>query len=84
VGEDPTLEITSPLFDRITIDFPSLEDANRSERFEIVVNKRKSTDIYIQKVLMNGEALNGFEFPVSDFLAGGKLEIELGSSPPAL
>ena len=32
----------------------------------------------------SGEALNGFEFPVSEFLAGGKLEIELGSSPPAL
>ncbi|MDR2848443.1 MAG: GH92 family glycosyl hydrolase [Bacteroidales bacterium] len=81
VGENPMLEITSPVFDKITISFPSMEDADRVNTFEIVVKRKKPEDIYIQKAGLNGKPLNSFQFAAADFLKGGRLELELGAKP---
>jgi predicted alpha-1,2-mannosidase len=81
VGEDPTLEITSPVFDRTTISFPSSDNQGGQHVFEIVAKRKSPGDIYIRQVRLNGEPWNSFRFPVSAFLKGGKLEIELGQKP---
>jgi predicted alpha-1,2-mannosidase len=81
VGENPMLEITSPVFDKIAITFPSVENSQKQNTFEIITKRKNATDIYIQKVKLNGKAYNNFRFPVTDFLKGGMLEIELGTSP---
>ena len=81
VGEAPNLEITSPLFDKIVIEFPSVEDPSKMKTFEIIVKRKKASDIYIQKTMLNGKQWESFKFPVADFLSGGELEIELGSKP---
>jgi predicted alpha-1,2-mannosidase len=81
VGEKPMLEITAPLFDRIVFSFPAPEDKNKTNTFEITVKKKNAGDIYIQSVKLNGSVHQSFQFPVSDFLKGGKLEIELGAKP---
>ncbi|MDR3108607.1 MAG: GH92 family glycosyl hydrolase [Planctomycetaceae bacterium] len=81
VGEYPMLEITSPVFDRITISFPSVENLDKHNTFEIIAKRKTAEDIYIQKVKLNGETHNYFRFPMTDFLKGGTLEIELGAKP---
>jgi predicted alpha-1,2-mannosidase len=81
VGTAPELEITSPLFDRTVLNFPSLNDPDKLNRFEIITKKKNAGDIYIQDVRLNGKVWNSFKFPVSEFFRGGKLEINLGSEP---
>jgi predicted alpha-1,2-mannosidase len=84
VGENPELEITSPLFDRtiITLPSPGGSAAGRENSFEIIVKRKKADDdIYIQKVTLNGKNHQSIRFPATDFMNGGKLEIELGPKP---
>jgi putative alpha-1,2-mannosidase len=81
VGENPMLEITSPVFDKTAITFPSVENPQKQNRFEIIAKRKNATDIYIQKVRLNGVGYNDFRFPAADFLKGGTLEIELGPKP---
>ena len=80
-NETPTLEITTPVFDKITITFPSPENTGKDTFFEIVAKRKNPGDIYIQKSTLNDKSWNSFRFPVSEFLKGGRLEIELGSKP---
>jgi predicted alpha-1,2-mannosidase len=81
VGEKPELELTSPVFDRIILEFPDLSNPRKLKRFEIIAKRRNKEDIYIQSVKWKGKERNSFRFPVADFFEGGKLEIELGSEP---
>ncbi len=81
VGEAPGLEITSPVFDKTTIKFPSVENRDKATTFEITVIRKKTDDIYIQKARLNRQPWNSFKLPVSSFFAGGKLELELGPKP---
>jgi predicted alpha-1,2-mannosidase len=81
VGENPMLEITSPVFDKITVTFPSVENSQKQNTFEIIAKRKVAEDIYIQKVRLNGKTHNSFRFPATDFLKGGTLEIELGPKP---
>jgi putative alpha-1,2-mannosidase len=81
VGENPMLEITSPVFDRTTISFPSIENPSKLNTFEIITKRKNVEDIYIQNVKLNGKPHNSFQFPITDFFNGGQLEIELGPKP---
>ena len=81
VGEAPNLEITSPLFDKTVLKFPSINNPNKNNKFEIIAKRKNASDIYIQNVRLNGELWNSFKFPVAKFFQGGKLEIELGPEP---
>ncbi|MDR0815419.1 MAG: GH92 family glycosyl hydrolase, partial [Bacteroidales bacterium] len=81
VGDNPMLEITSPVFDKIIINVPSVENPAKANIFEIVAKRKKETDIYIQKAELNGKPLNSFQFAAADFLKGGRLELELGAKP---
>jgi predicted alpha-1,2-mannosidase len=81
VGTPPYLEITSPIFDKTVFKFPSPDNPGKSIKFEILTTKKNINDLYIQNVRLNGKTWNNFRFPVSEFLKGGKLEIELGPEP---
>jgi predicted alpha-1,2-mannosidase len=81
VGVSPELEITSPLFDKTVLKFPSLIDPGKTNKFEIIAKRKNPGDIYIQNTRLNGKPWNNFKFPVSEFFKGGKLEIELGPEP---
>lgn len=75
VGEEPQLEITSPLFDRIVLHTPE-------KIFEINVRRQDpAKDIYIQSVKLSGKTWNSFRFPVRDLLKGGSMDIQLGPEP---
>jgi putative alpha-1,2-mannosidase len=81
VGENPKLEITSPLFDRVLLKFPDRLNPHKFKYFEIVTKKNGDEDTYIQHVKLNDKDWNSFQFPIALFFEGGKLEIELGPEP---
>jgi putative alpha-1,2-mannosidase len=65
VGSD-TYELTSPLFDRITI------RANEST-FTIRTENRKSIDQVVKTVLLNGETIEGTQITHEKIREGGEL-----------
>lgn len=76
---DPHYEITSPLFDKITIQLDNRYYPGK--KFVIKTKNNSPENIYIQSVRLNGKPLNTFHFPHKEFVKGGTLEIELGPSP---
>lgn len=75
----PRYEITSPLFDKITIRLD--ERYYPGKEFVIKVKNNSERNIYIQSVRLNGVPLNKFHFPHAELVKGGMLEIELGPEP---
>ncbi len=72
-------EITSPIFDRITIHldpgyFPG-------KKFVIKTHNNSAGNMYIQSARLNGETINRFWFTHDELTRGGKLELELGPVP---
>lgn len=76
---NPRYEITSPVFDTITI---QLDNRYYPGSEFVIETKNNSRDnLYIQSARLNGEPLNTFHFPHTQFIKGGKLELEMGSQP---
>ncbi|QHT72268.1 glycoside hydrolase family 92 protein [Rhodocytophaga rosea] len=75
----PLYEITSPIFDEITIQL----DPNyySGKQFVIKTYNNSQKNCYIQKAQLNGKPLNNCWFTHSDFAQGGLLEIWLGPEP---
>lgn len=76
---DPQYEITSPLFDKITIQLDNRYYSGK--QFVIKVKNNSSENCYIQSAKLNGKELNTYHFSHKEFAAGGLLEIELGATP---
>jgi predicted alpha-1,2-mannosidase len=75
----PTYQITSPLFDRVTIRLNQNYFPGR--QFVIKTRDNSATNIYIQSVRLDAQPLDQFWFPRSDLVKGGTLEIKLGPQP---
>lgn len=75
----PALQLSSPLFDKVTIQL------NRKyypgERFTIIADRNASQNIYIQSASLNGKALTGPRVDFSQVVKGGTLKYTLGPSP---
>lgn len=76
---NPVYEIASPLYQKIVIDLGKRYD--RGEKFEIIANNASRKNMFIQSARLNGKELNSFQFPASELLKGGKLELEMGDEP---
>lgn len=75
----PTYDITSPIFDKITIELdPKYYEG---KEFVITTHNNSAENMYIQKALLNGKPLNRFWFTHAEYARGGKLEIFLGPEP---
>ena len=75
----PRYEITSPVFDKITI---HLDEKYYPGKTFVIETKNNSTqNMYIQKVKLNDKEWDHYWFLHEDFAKGGKLEILLGSEP---
>ena len=69
----PVYDITSPVFDEITI---HLDPAYYSgEKFTIKTHNNSSENCFIQKANLNGRPLNQFWFKHSALAKGGVLEL---------
>lgn len=76
---NPVYEITSPVFDQITI--KSDPAYYEGEEFVIKTYNNSTENMYIQKATLNGNPLDQFWFSHKDFSEGGILEIWLGPEP---
>ena len=75
----PTYQITSPVFDRVTISLNPRYFPGQS--FVITTRHNSAANVYIQSAKLNGRPLHEFWFPHTNLVQGGTLEIELGPQP---
>lgn len=78
----PVYEITSPIFDEVTISLDSRY--YEGKKFKIKTNRNGYTKDYIQSAKINGKVLNDFYFSHEIFSKGGELELWLGEQPNKL
>ena len=76
---DPVYEVTSPVFDRVTIHLDDLYYPGGE--FVIEARNNSADSVYIQSAALNGQALEKPWFFHRQFAAGGKLVLELGPEP---
>lgn len=76
---DPIYDITSPVFDEVTIHLNN--DYYEGEQFKITSKNNSAKNMYIQSARLNGVAINKAWLYHKEFANGGKLEIELGPEP---
>jgi predicted alpha-1,2-mannosidase len=78
-NDRPNWQITTPLFDKITITLhPEYYDG---EKFVIETFNNKPDNIYIRSAELDGRDLNKAWFYHDELVKGGKLELELGPEP---
>ena len=75
----PTYQITSPIFDSVTIHPDG--DYFSGKQFTIVTKNNSAANMYIQSAKLNGRALNKYWIPHTAVVNGGNLEIVLGPNP---
>jgi predicted alpha-1,2-mannosidase len=75
-GENPALQIGSPLFDRITIALNP--DYYKGNSFVIETKKNSKTNVYVQSAILNGKILDSMAIPFENVVNGGTLFLEMG------
>ena len=79
VSVNPMVEISSPLFDKITIRLDAEYYAGKT--FVIKANNNSSENKYIQSVRLNGKPLKEPRIRFESITNGGELVFEMGSEP---
>jgi predicted alpha-1,2-mannosidase len=78
-AQNPSYEITSPVFSEITI---KLDPAYyKGKEFKIKTYNNSKENCYIRKTLLNGKEYNKYRIQHTEFGAGGMLEIWLDNQP---
>ncbi|MDT0642772.1 GH92 family glycosyl hydrolase [Zunongwangia sp. F363] len=77
--EDPAYQIGSPIFDSITIKLHP--DYYPGKTFTILAEDNLNSNLYVQKMKLNGEVFNKNSINHSDVIAGGKLRLQMASKP---
>ncbi len=76
---NPVYDITSPVFDEVTIKLdPEYCDGNE---FKIKVYDNSAENCYIQRAQLNGKERSSYQIPHCILSQGGLLELWLGSTP---
>ena len=76
---EPTYDLSSPIFDQITIHLD--RDYYSGESFTIKTKDNSAKNKYIQSAKLNGKTLNQSWFHHKDLVKGGTLEYVLGEKP---
>jgi alpha-1,2-mannosidase, putative len=72
-------ELTSPVFDRITITLDKKYAPGKT--FTIIANNNSPQNIYIQSAKLNGRPYNKCYIDHNDIIRGGTLELQMGNEP---
>ena len=72
---DTDYAITSPVFDKITIELDS--EFHKGKSFEILTRRKNKDDLFIDKMMINGKKQNSYFINHKTISEGGKLEISL-------
>lgn len=75
----PEVGLGSPLFDKITIKLN--RDYYSGKEFIIETENNSPKNIYVQSYRLNGQALSAPFIKLSDIQKGGKLFVQMGSTP---
>ena len=76
---DSQYEITSPIFDKITLHLnPSYYPG---KTFVIQTRNNSKENLYIQEAELNGQPWNHWQFPHTTFAQGGQLDLTLSDQP---
>ena len=78
-SDTPYYDITSPIFDKITIKLNG--DYYEGSTFTITTHNNSAENCYIQRAQLNDMEWNYAQFNHADFTKGGKLELWLGNEP---
>ncbi|MES2265415.1 MAG: GH92 family glycosyl hydrolase [Bacteroidota bacterium] len=76
---DTRQEITSPVFDKVTLELDP--KYAKGQTFTILAKNNSATNIYIQSAKLNGSAYNKCYLDYKDLSAGGTLELTMGAEP---
>ena len=79
VDRNPVYEITSPIFDKVTIMLDPKYYSGKT--FTITTHNNSSKNMYIQKAELNHKTYNRFWFSHDTFQKGGTLDLYLGAEP---
>lgn len=77
-SKEPFYELSTPLYERITIHLGGRY--GRGKKF-VIEAPGAPKNRYIKSVVLNGKPLNGFRFPASQLLKGGRMVIETSALP---
>ena len=77
--ENPTIQIGSPLFDKITIRLNP--DYYKGKKFIIETKNNSGRNMYIRAAAFNGKAYNSVQIPFKKLTEGGKLVLEMDDNP---
>lgn len=78
-AERPFYEITSPVFDKVTIHLNNRYYPGKT--FRIITKGNSAKNMYIQGASLNGKKWNKCWFMHEDFAKGGTLELRMGAKP---
>ena len=76
---DPSMQIGSPLFDKITIKLNP--EYYRGKQFVVQTVNNSKDNIYVQNATLNGKAQNNPFIKFSDIVNGGKLILNMSDKP---
>jgi predicted alpha-1,2-mannosidase len=75
----PTMQLSSPLFDKITIQLN--QKYYPGSQFTIIAHNNRPENIYIQSTHLNGKKLDGYSLDFAQIIKGGTLEYKLDKRP---
>jgi putative alpha-1,2-mannosidase len=78
-SQKPVYEITSPVFDEVTIKLNPTYYSGKE--FKIKTHNNSDANCYIQKATFNNQPFNQVWFSHEDYAKGGLLELWLGNKP---
>lgn len=81
-AENPSFQVVSPLFDKITIRLN--KDYCSGKEFVIKTNGNSDEDIYIDNIRLNGKSLDTVQLQWSEIRSGGVLELDMAATPNEL
>ncbi len=76
---DPMVNLTSPLFNKITINLD--ENYYSGKKFVLEARNNSKENIYIQSATFNNKQLNDVRIKFEDIVNGGLLILEMGPEP---
>lgn len=75
----PVIDITSPIFDKVTINLNTGYYDGR--QFRIITHNNSAANMYIQRATLNGQELDQAWFYHDQLTGGGTLELWMGDQP---
>jgi len=77
---EPYYDLSSPLFDEITIHLSS-KNVGENKKFSIIAKNNSNDNVYIQKAMLNGKPMCAPKLKYGDIISGGQLILEMGQTP---